>query len=135
VKNPVPINNPSQIAGDELFAGNADHNSNLVERESSGGKSQWTSMTQLVTRKRLFRVIVSLVIAAVISFAVPVFVSRPALTRAVSEYVKNPNAITEATLREEKNKVSSEILVTHLTVMAVLGCIILVCWSARDFEG
>ena len=50
------------------------------------------------------RLLITTVLATALAFAIPVFVDRHEYTKAVVDYVKNPNSENDATLRVETAK-------------------------------
>ena len=80
---------------------------------------------------------ITAVLAAVLSFVVPVFVDRHEYAKAVVDYVKNPNSENDAILRLERTKNQRIALRTHIVAAGVLfvlmnaGCFLVGLWSAR----
>jgi hypothetical protein len=80
----------------------------------------------------------TLVLAAVFAFSVPVFVDSREYTAAVHNYAKNPTPENDAVLARETAKYRRGALVTHLAAGAALflfinlGCSLLVRRPAPD---
>ena len=74
--------------------------------------------------RRIGRLLAQLVITAALApalaFLPPVFVHRHAFTKAVSDYVKNPNSENDAILRVERAKNQRIALRTHIEGAGVL---------------
>ncbi len=63
---------------------------------------------------------ITVVLATVLSFALPVFVNRHEDAKAVSSYVKNPNSDNDAILRVENAKNQRVVLRTRIATAGLL---------------
>ena len=66
------------------------------------------------------QLLMTVVLATAVAFAIPVFVDRREYTKAVVDYVKNPNPENDATLRAERAKNQRVVLRTDLVAAGVL---------------
>jgi hypothetical protein len=68
----------------------------------------------------LAQLLMTAVFATALSFAVPGFVHRRGFTKAVADYVKNPNSENDAILKVERAKNQEMAFRTHVEVAGVL---------------
>jgi hypothetical protein len=66
------------------------------------------------------QLVITLVLATALSFAIPVFVNRPDYARAVSNYAKNPSPDNEKILRLESATNQQAQLKTHIAATGLL---------------
>ena len=84
------------------------------------------------------QLVITAVLATALSFVTPVFIHRNEYTKAVVDYVKNPNSENGAILRIERAKNQGIALRTHVVATAILfvlmnaGCFVQGRWSARS---
>src|SRR5882757_2251206 len=80
------------------------------------------------------QLLITMVLATALTFAIPVFVDRHEYAKAVVDYVKNPNPENDATLRAERAKNQRVVLRTDLVAAGVLfvlmnaGCFVARRW-------
>ena len=94
--------------------------------------------------KNIFRLPAQLgttvVLAAALSFAIPVFIHRNEYTSAVVNYTRNASPENEATLKAESAKNQQVVLSTHLWgaaflfVLMNLGWFLVRRWSAKSSD-
>jgi hypothetical protein len=81
---------------------------------------------------------ITAVLATALSFVTAVFVHRNEYTKAVVDYVKNPNSENDAVLRVQRTKNQRIAFETHIVAAGVLfalmnaGCFVAARWSARS---
>src|SRR5229473_8030642 len=84
------------------------------------------------------QLLITTVLATALAFAIPVFVDRHEYTKAVVDYVKNPNSENDATLRVQRAKNQRVVLRTDLVAAGVLfvlmnaGCFVVRRWSRES---
>ena len=84
------------------------------------------------------QLVITAVLATALSFVTPVFVHRNEFTKAVVDYVKNPNSENDAILRVERAKNQRIALRTHIEAAGVLfvlmnaGCFVARRWSGES---
>ena len=70
-------------------------------------------------------------LAAVLSFSIPVFVDSHQFAEVARNYTKNPDAENAAILRDESSKKNRIALTTHLEIFAVLFISLNAVWFWR----
>jgi hypothetical protein len=73
-------------------------------------------------------------LAAVLSFSIPIFVDSHQFAESAANYARNPNPENAAVLRGESSKKSRIALTTHLQISAVLFIALSagwLCWRHR----
>jgi hypothetical protein len=76
----------------------------------------------------IFQLVVTAVLAAVVSFSIPVFVDRHEYASAVSNETSSPNPDNEATLTAERAKNERFALTTHMGVTVALFLLMNAGW-------
>ena len=71
---------------------------------------------------------VTAILASIIALTPPVFVNRLAFNRAFMNYIKNPTAENEATLKAERAINERVVLTTHLAVFGLAFASLNVGW-------
>jgi hypothetical protein len=78
------------------------------------------------------QLVITAVLATALAFAIPVFIHRNEYTKAVVDYVKNPNSENAAILRGERAKNRQIALTTHIEAAVVLFVLMNAgCFAAR----
>ena len=74
------------------------------------------------------QLLITAVLATALAFAPPVFVHRKEYTKAVRDYVENPNSENDAMLRVERAKNQRIALKTHIEAAGVLFVLMNAGW-------
>lgn len=76
----------------------------------------------------LARLTVTMTLALLFSFLIPVFIDRPEYAVAVSKFSKNPTVENGVALAWEAQQHRREVLVAHLEIAAILFVIANLAW-------